>query len=147
MQMMSIGFLEITRALRTIPFPRCDMVVGIAQGGIVPASLIAFHLSLDLALLTVEYRGADNRPLYDEPLVIRGIDAFGRLTQKDGEDAPDTAQTVLLVDDVAVTGKTLCVAREALGNRVRVITCVLRGQADVVVFPDLASCVRWPWRQ
>jgi hypoxanthine phosphoribosyltransferase len=53
---------------------------------------------------------------------------------------------VLLVDDVAVTGKTFEKAVEYLQD-CRIVTLVLKGKADVVIFPEVEDCVEWPWRR
>ncbi len=38
---IQLDFEEIARAIRHFSFPKVDQVIGIATGGIVPASLIA----------------------------------------------------------------------------------------------------------
>jgi len=48
------------------------------------------------------------------------------------------------VDDVSVTGKTLEKAKEVLGEN-KILTLVLKGRADLVLFPELEHCVKWPW--
>ncbi|MEM8970289.1 MAG: hypothetical protein AAGE93_27990, partial [Bacteroidota bacterium] len=52
---------------------------------------------------------------------------------------------ILLVDDVSVTGKTLKTVKAELAEY-RVTTFVLKGKADLVVFPDIGTCVDWPWK-
>ena len=56
-----------------------------------------------------------------------------------------TATRILLVDDVSVSGQTLATVQARLRN-FTVTTLVLKGKADLVVFPQLATCVRWPWK-
>jgi len=51
----------------------------------------------------------------------------------------------LLVDDVSVTGKTLKCAVENLQDYT-VYTFVLKGKADYVLFPEINTCVEWPWK-
>ena len=58
---------------------------------------------------------------------------------------PEGVDHALLVDDVSVSGKTLDAARGHL-NGVRVTTLVLKGAADIVLFPEIANCVAWPWK-
>lgn len=51
---------------------------------------------------------------------------------------------ILLVDDVSVTGKTLeKVKKELYGYEVT--TLVFKGKADHVLFPEIRTCVEWPW--
>ncbi len=111
---------------------RYDYVVGIGTGGVVPASLIAFHLTLPLHILWYRYRDSLNRPMHARPQLARAADAF----PSDGH--------ILLVDDVSVSGKTLEEARNLLGNR-SITTLVLKGHADIVLFPSITKCVSWPW--
>lgn len=125
---------EIARRLkRAAPtLPEADVVYGIARGGVVPASLAAFELELPLELLHINYRADDHRPQRDAPEVL----AAARL--------PEPGTRVLLVDDVAVTGRTLQRAARVL-RRAEVTTLAMKGRADVVLFPEVATCVVWPW--
>lgn len=53
----------------------------------------------------------------------------------------------MLVDDVSVTGQTLELARSLLAGW-KLTTLVLKGkEADFVLFPEVASCVNWPWNE
>jgi gluconokinase len=56
-------------------------------------------------------------------------------------------QRIVLVDDVSVSGATLRQAKDLLGAA-RTTTVAFKGRpdaADVVLFPDVPRCVRWPW--
>lgn len=128
-----LSFPEITDRIRELRFPTLDLVVGIASGGIIPASLIAFHLKKPLKILEINYRDEDNNPRYEEPKILSVFD----------EEIID--KKVLLVDDVSVTGKTLRTAERMLSN-CSLTTFVLKGQADIAAFPDIATCVIWPWK-
>ena len=129
---VDLSFTEIAQRLRTIELPEVDGVVGIAAGGTVPASLVAYQLNRPLSMIQLNYRGEDNAPLYESPQVIeaRPID--------------EAQRRVLLVDDVSVSGKTLSAAKDLLGDRA-VTTLVITGEADYVVFPEVGDCVNWPW--
>ena len=130
---VDLSFTEIARRLRAMELPEVDGIVGIADGGTVPASLVAYQLDRPLSMIHLNYRDEDNAPLYESPQVI---------------EAPpiDEAQRrVLLVDDVSVSGKTLSKAQELLGDRA-VTTLVITGEADYVVFPEVGDCVNWPWK-
>ncbi|MDJ0754447.1 MAG: phosphoribosyltransferase [Ardenticatenaceae bacterium] len=87
-----------------------------------------------LSLIRVNYRNIDNTPKYDAPRVkspIPTLPAGGR---------------ILLVDDVAVTGKTIGVVCALLADYA-VTTLVFKGLGDIVLFPEMTTCVAWPWRQ
>ncbi len=120
--------------MRELDLPRFDIVIGIGRGGIVPASMIAHQLSRDLKIINLNYRDDQNYPRYDEPQITRDVD---ELTSISG--------SVLLVDDVSVSGKTMLKAKSLLPN-CEVATLVCKGKADFVLFPEVASCVDWPWK-
>ena len=130
----SLSFTTVSEALRAFSLPQTDCVIGIGRGGVVPASLIAHQLGCDLHIVQVNYRDDDNRPTYQHPRWIQDTVPDFR---------PDTR--VLLVDDVSVSGQTLATVSARLKD-FTVTTLVLKGKADLVVFPDLATCVHWPWK-
>ncbi len=130
---ISLDFETISRALKHISFPPVDYVVGIAEGGIVPAALLAHQLDHPLHLLRINYRGADNSPQHPVPTLLANIPTL-----------PEGAR-ILLVDDVSVSGQTLALARGLL-QKYSIITFTLKGIADIVLFPEIASCVNWPWK-
>ncbi len=130
---VDLEFDTISQALRLVNFPYVELVIGVAEGGVVPASLIAHQLNLPLQLLKINYRAADNSPQGPEPTLLLEPPAL-----------PDQRR-ILLVDDVSVSGKTLELARSILKNN-QVITFTLKGQADIVLFPDISACVNWPWK-
>ena len=109
-----------------------DLVVGIARGGIIPASIAAYKTGSFFKVVTVSYRDDKNVPKYNCPKV------------KGNTTLPKNAKRVLLVDDVSVTGKTFLAAKKAMGIK-RAKTLVLSGKADYVLFPEIKECVRWPW--
>lgn len=127
-----LNFLEIRARLEQLELPEIDLVVGIATGGSVPASLVAYKLNRPLSLVLLNYRAEDNTPQRAQPLLQAPFQ-------------PPEVQRVLLVDDVCVSGRTLDVAR-ALLPRCKVTTLVMKGRADVVLFPEIERCVSWPWK-
>lgn len=129
-----LSFQEIARAIRGVEAGSFDLVVGIGGGGAVPAALAAYRLGLALHMLWYNYRDEDNRPRYARPQL------------RPSGDLPAGARHVLLVDDVSVTGRTLEAARRHLAP-VAATTMVLKGTADIVLFPEISSCVAWPWNQ
>ena len=125
---------EIAERIRGTRFPDVDLVVGIASGGVVPASLVAFHLNKPLEVVAINYRDEDNNPRYDAPQLLKSISE------------PIAEKHILLVDDVSVSGKTLETAK-GLFDDCEVTTFVLKGQADISIFPEVAACVDWPWKK
>jgi hypoxanthine phosphoribosyltransferase len=130
---VSISFVRISKALSEFPFPPTDFVVGIGRGGIVPASLIAHQLSLPFFIASVNYRDDSNHPIRKSPEFV-----------KEFSSSFPQGSRILLVDDVSVTGKTLEVVKKTLTD-FSVKTFVLKGKADGVLFPDVNTCVNWPW--
>lgn len=111
-----------------------DAVVAVARGGVVAGALVAYHLQVPLRVVRLRYRDDANVPLAAAPGLLG--------------DVPDVRGLhVLVVDDVSVSGATLraiCTALDAAATT----TLVLKGRpgaADLVVFDDVPSCVRWPW--
>jgi xanthine phosphoribosyltransferase len=104
-----------------------DAIVAIAQGGVVPAALIQQEWGLPL------YRDSENKPRFEDARLL------------DGAPSPVRGKTVLLVDDVSRTGRTLAKARAWLdGNTVR--TFLINGRADYSLW-DNDECLRMPWKR
>ena len=57
---------------------------------------------------------------------------------------PTNVKKIILVDDVGVSGKTLKLAGEHLKNY-EITTMVMKGSGDIVLFPEILTCVNWPW--
>lgn len=129
---VALDFLEIRARVRGLEPPQMDRVVGIATGGTVPASLLAYELGVPLSYIYLNYRAEDNTPQRPEPELLLPFQT------PEGE-------RILLVDDVSVTGKTFEVARGLLPG-CNVTTLALKGKADIVLFPEVSSCVHWPWK-
>jgi xanthine phosphoribosyltransferase len=127
-----LDFSTISARIHEMDFPAADVVIGIATGGIVPASLIAFHLRKDLEIIQFNYRDEKNAPRYATPLLLSELS-----TDYSGK-------RILLVDDVSVSGKTLEAARKLFSESM-VTTCVMKGKADISAFPAIETCVNWPW--
>ena len=130
---VQLSFMEIAQCLKQTVLPDVDMVVGIATGGIVPASLVAYKLERPLTLLHINYRAGDNVPQHDAPLLLSP------------SNVSSSPKRILLVDDVSVSGQTLDLAQQLLSDH-HVVTLVLKGTADYVLFPKIKSCVQWPWQ-
>ncbi len=128
-----LDFQDLTHRLKALRLPAVDVVVGIASGGIVPASLLAFHLSVPLRLIHLNLRDAENRPRRAAPELLLPFEP------------PPPGSRVLLVDDVSVSGATMSAALAHLPG-CEVTTLAFKGSADLVLVPEVASCVVWPWK-
>lgn len=134
-ELVTLGIGEILDALRNVDLAHVDQVVAIERGGVVPGALVAAIVGCPLDTMRVRFRDDAHQPLYDAPQLLSEPSA-----------RRSAGRRVLLVDDVSVTGATLRSATEALSGD-KVVTLVLRGNADHVAFPDLQGCVVWPWSQ
>lgn len=132
-QRIPLTFEEISQRLRQVRLPEVDLVVGIATGGTVPASLLAYQLGCTLAVVHINYRAEDNTPQRPTPILLSSQPL---LPEK---------RRILLVDDVSVSGQTLALAKTLLAGH-DVITFVLKGRGDYTLFPEIAECVEWPWK-
>jgi gluconokinase len=130
---VTLSLPEIKQRLQACTLPVVDRVIGIGSGGSVPAALVAYELGCPLTILPINYRAPDNSPRYAEPQLLGAIDLA------------DSDQRLLLVDDVSVSGKTLDVAKAVLAGR-EVTMLVMKGKADIVLFPEVSACVNWPWQ-
>lgn len=132
--MVPVSLIEISTRLRSMSLPETDLVIGIGTGGIVPASLVAFHLGCELQIITLNYRDENNTPRYENPVILN-MPEMPSLQDK----------RILLVDDVSVSGKTLNEAlRHFEGLKIKTLT--MKGNADYVLFPEIKDCVKWPWK-
>ena len=130
---VKLEFHSISARLHELQLPEVDAVVGIARGGIVPATMVAHQLGVPLVLLRINYRDDENKPRRVEPELLEPFalnPAFKR---------------VLLVDDVSVSGATMNKAKGLLLGAT-ITTLAFKGKADLVLFPEIRECVEWPWR-
>ncbi len=129
---VALNFLEIRARLERLELSAVDLIIGAATSGNVPANLIEYKPYRPLVIMQLNYRAEDSTPQRPEPLLLTPFHA-------------PTAQRVLRVDDISVIDKTLAAAK-ALLTRCSVITLVMTGQVNIVLFPKVASCVVWPWK-
>ena len=128
-----ISLESVTQRIGALPLPEVDAVVAVERGGLTPAEIAAAALDRPLGRIRVRYRDDGNTPEFDEPRPVGS-----------GEVPVPPGSRVLLVDDVSVTGATLRKAAEALAGYA-VTTLVLKGSGDFVAFPEIETCVTWPW--
>ena len=129
---MARSFDEILERIRTIEIPESfDMVVAIANGGIIPAAMINQRLGSEFQLLKLNLRDAMQQKLYEKPKLLEsiGFDFKGK--------------RILLVDDRVKTGTTLQFAKELLSEAAVVKVLAVNGNADYMLFNE--ACFRFPW--
>ena len=110
-----------------------DVVVAVANGGIVPAALLNQKLGLDMQLLKIHFRNAAQQAEHSQPVLLEPI-AFD-----------PTNKTILLVEDRVKTGASLALAKSILlGEGAKLVkTFAVNGQADYCLFNE--TCFRFPW--
>jgi xanthine phosphoribosyltransferase len=119
---------------RTIEFGEpFDMIVAIADGGIVPAGILAQRLDVNVYLLRINLRDEDQKPRYDAPRLLAPIDF------------EFAGRRILLVDDRVKSGSTMRLARQLLVKDAAVVrTFAVNGPADHALYNE--KCFRFPWK-
>ena len=108
-----------------------NLIVAIANGGIVPAALFQQKLKVPMELLKISFRDTTHKPLYDAPQLITPIH-FDVAEKK-----------ILLVEDRVKTGATLGYAKQLLKSAAVVKTFAVNGNADYPLFNE--NCFSFPW--
>lgn len=125
-------FAEVLERFRNIPVSEeFDMIVAIANGGIIPAAILNQRLNIGIQLLKINLRDSNQKPLYDTPQLIAPID----FEYKD--------KTILLVEDRVKTGASLNMACELLKGAKMIKTFAVNGKADYSLYDE--SCFKFPW--
>lgn len=126
------SFEEVMQRFREIRFHEpFDMIVAIANGGIIPAAIINQRLNIDIQLLKINLRDQDQKPKYDSPKLVSPIDF----------DYSD--KTILLVEDRIKTGATVQFAIDLLQGARQIKTFAVNGKADYSLYDE--ACFRFPW--
>lgn len=129
---MAKTFEEVMERFRSIPFDEdFDILVAIANGGIVPAAIINQRLQKDIFLLKINLRDENQYPKYDKPQLMAPVDFDFK------------GKNILLVDDRIKTGTTIEYARELLKEAGLIKTFAVNGNADYALYNE--SCFRFPW--
>jgi len=108
-----------------------DMIVAIANGGIIPAALLQQKLKIPIELLKISFRDTSHKPLYDSPQLMAPLH-FAISGKK-----------ILLVEDRVKTGATLDYAKQLLKDASLVKTFAVNGKADYPLFDE--NCFSFPW--
>ena len=126
------SFEEVLQRFRDIEFNETfDIIVAIANGGIIPAAIINQRLNTGLELLKINLRDPHQIPKYDSPKLVSPIDF----------DFKD--KTILLVEDRIKTGATLRYALQLLNEAKKIRTFAVNGKADYSLYDE--SCFKFPW--
>jgi xanthine phosphoribosyltransferase len=126
------SFDEVLQRFREIEFCETfDMIVAIANGGIIPAALLNQKLDIDIQLLKINLRDPQQKPRYESPKLVSPID----FEFKD--------KTILLVEDRVKTGATLNYAIKLLDGAKLVKTFAVNGNADYCLYNE--DCFKFPW--
>lgn len=129
---MGKSFEEVMERFRSITFEEeFDIIVAIANGGIVPAAIINQRLNKEIFLIKINLRDEFQKPKYDCPQLVSPID-FDYKNKK-----------ILLVDDRIKTGSTVKYALELLKDAELIKTFAVNGNADYALFNE--ECFRFPW--
>ena len=125
-------FDEVMNRFLEIEFhEKFDMIVAIANGGIVPAAIINQRLNKEFRLLKINLRDAEQKPRYDAPQLISPVDF------------DCTGKTILLVEDRIKTGATVNFAITLLKDAKLVKTFAVNGNADYSLYNE--TCFKFPW--
>lgn len=108
-----------------------DLIVAIANGGIVPAGIINQKLNTEIEILHINFRDDFQQPKYSTPQLLKPIDF------------EYTGKKILLVDDRIKTGATINVAKKLLEGAQLIKTFSVNGNADYALYNE--SCFRFPW--
>ena len=129
---MSKSMNEVMERFRSIVFnEEFDLIIAIANGGIVPAGIINQRLQTEVKLLHINLRDQYQCPKYDKPQLVTPID----FDYKD--------KTILLVDDRIKSGATIDFAKELLFEAKLIKTFAVNGNADYALFNE--NCFKFPW--
>ncbi|HOV84597.1 MAG TPA: phosphoribosyltransferase [Paludibacteraceae bacterium] len=123
---------EILQRFRKIEFQETfDMIVAIANGGIIPAAILNQRLNIDIQLLKINFRNPDQKMKYDKPKLVSPIDFEYK------------GKKILLVEDRIKTGATVQFAIDLLHDAGQIKTFAVNGKADYSLYDE--PCFRFPW--
>ena len=108
-----------------------DMIVAIANGGIIPAAIINQRLNIEIQLLKINLRDQDQKPKYASPKLVSPVDVDYK------------GKSLLLVEDRIKTGATVQYAIELLHGAREIKTFAVNGKADYALYDE--SCFKFPW--
>ena len=126
------SFEEVLQKFKEIEFlENFDMIVAIANGGIIPAAIINQKLNIELNLLKINLRDPYQKPKFDTPQLLEPIDFDFK------------NKTILLVEDRIKTGATVNLALSLLEDAADIKTFAVNGSADYELYNE--NCFQFPW--
>lgn len=126
------SFEEVMQRFSEITFHETfDMIVAIANGGIIPAAIINQRLNVEIQLLKINLRDQYQKPKYDSPKLISPVDFDFK------------GKSILLVEDRIKTGTTVKYAIDLLKDAREIKTFAVNGKADYSLYDE--PCFRFPW--
>jgi Predicted phosphoribosyltransferases len=126
------SFEEVFQRFREMEFHETfDMIVAIANGGIIPAAIINQRLNIGIHLLKINLRDPSQKPKYDNPKLVSPINFEYK------------NKIILLVEDRIKTGATVHFAIDLLHGAKQIKTFAVNGTADYSLYDE--ACFRFPW--
>ncbi len=123
---------EVMKRFAEIEFSEeFDILVAIANGGIVPAGILAQRLERPVYLLRINLRDKYQQPKFDTPQLLTPIDFEYK------------EKRILLIEDRVKTGASLRMAKDLLQGASMIKTFAVNGEADYALFNE--TCFRFPW--
>ncbi|MDR2836554.1 MAG: phosphoribosyltransferase [Bacteroidales bacterium] len=123
---------EIIKKINEIKFQEgFDMIVAIANGGIIPAAMVNQKLNIDFQIIKINFKDENQQPRYNEPKLLFPVN-FTFYNQK-----------ILLVDDRIKTGSTIKIAKQILKDAKLIKTFAVNGNADYALYNE--DCFMFPW--
>lgn len=126
------SFNEVMQGFREMEFEeKFDLIVAIANGGIIPAAIINQKLGVEFQVLKINLRNSHQQQIYDIPKLISPIDFDYK------------GKVILLVEDRVKTGATLNFAKSLLHQAKLIRTFAVNGTADYSLYNE--HCFKFPW--
>jgi hypoxanthine phosphoribosyltransferase len=127
------SFEEVKEKLASFTFEEdFDLLVAIANGGLIPAAILNQRLNIEIRLLRINWRDTKQKPIYDKPKLIVPIDFEFK------------NRRILLVEDRVKTGASLRYAKELLEKDAALVkTFAVNGTADYSLYDE--ACFKFPW--
>ncbi|MDR0831235.1 MAG: phosphoribosyltransferase [Prevotellaceae bacterium] len=130
--MQKKSFDEILARFREIEFAEeFDMIVAVANGGIIPAAILNQKLNIEFNVLKINYRDSFQKPKYDNPQLLSPIN-FDFKDKK-----------ILVVEDRVKTGASLKKACELLQGAKLIKTFAVNGKADYSLYDEPCFIFSW----
>ena len=123
---------------------RPDLIIGIGRGGLLPATLLSYKMSIPLGVISIQ--------TYNDK---RGTDTLKINTNVCTTLPIESIKSVLIVDDIADSGETLGIARaEMMKKFPNVQTATIHYKKKSIIKPDYFykevpnnTWIEYPWAE